>query len=52
MFAGIGFQLGSRVEEIDAWTGPISTGVIGLIVLAYIVRVIFWRPQKAEQPAE
>lgn len=45
IFAGIGFQLGARVKEIDAWTGPLSTGVIGLIVLVYIVRVIFWRPQ-------
>jgi membrane protein DedA with SNARE-associated domain len=43
-FAGIGFQLGSRFEDIDAWTGPISTGVIGLIALIYIVRVIVWRP--------
>ncbi|MFN3473777.1 MAG: DedA family protein [Blastomonas sp.] len=44
VFAGIGFQLGSRFEDIDAWTGPISTAVIGLIALVYLVRVIFWRP--------
>ncbi len=49
VFAGIGFQLGSRVEEIDRYTGPISTGVIGLIVVAYVVRVIFWRPEKGDR---
>jgi membrane protein DedA with SNARE-associated domain len=43
-FAGIGFQLGARVEEIDAWTGPISTGVIVIIVVVYVLRVIVWRP--------
>jgi len=45
VFAGIGFQLGSRIEEIDRYTGPISTGVIVLIIGAYLVRVIFWRPE-------
>ena len=48
LFAGIGFQLGARIEEIDAWTGPISTVVIVIILVAYIVRVIFWRPHKAD----
>lgn len=43
-FAGIGFQLGARVEEIDAWTGPISTSVIVIIVVVYVLRVIVWRP--------
>lgn len=43
-FAGIGFQLGARVEKIDAWTGPISTGVIVIIVVVYVLRVIVWRP--------
>lgn len=52
IFAGIGFQLGARVKDIDAWTGPISTAVIGLIVLVYLVRVIFWRPEGEQEPAE
>lgn len=46
IFAGIGFQLGARVEEIDAWTGPISTGVIVIIVVVYVLRVIVWRPDE------
>ncbi|WP_373488000.1 DedA family protein [Blastomonas sp.] len=45
VIAGIGFQLGRRVEQIDQYTGPVSTGIIGLIVVAYAVRVIFWRPK-------
>lgn len=49
LFAGIGFQLGARIEEIDRYTGPISTGVIVLIVVAYVVRVIFWRHEKSDQ---
>ena len=44
VFASIGYQLGARFEEIDKYTGPASTAVIGIIVLVYIVRVIFWRP--------
>lgn len=47
LFAGIGFQLGAKVKEIDQYTGPISTGVIALIVLVYLVRVAIWRPEKA-----
>lgn len=46
LFAGVGFQLGARVEEIDAWTGPISTGVIIVILVVYVIRVIVWRPHK------
>ncbi len=52
LFAGIGFQLGSRFDEIDAWTGPISTAVIAIILLAYVVRVIFWRPERRKEPAD
>jgi membrane protein DedA with SNARE-associated domain len=52
VFAGIGFQLGSRVEEIDRYTGPISTGVIVLIFAVYALRVIFWRPEGTKLPVE
>lgn len=44
-FAGIGFQLGARVEQIDRYTGPVSLAVIAIIVLTYGVRVLVWRPQ-------
>ena len=44
VFAGIGYQLGARFEEIDKYTGPASTAVIGIIILVYVIRVIFWRP--------
>ncbi len=49
LFAGVGFQLGARVEEIDAWTGPISTGVIIVILVVYVIRVIVWRPHPEPQ---
>ena len=43
-----GYQLGLRVEGIEAWLGPVSWAVIGLIVLVYIYRVIFWRPHQQD----
>ena len=52
VFAGIGFQLGAQVDEIDQYTGPASLAIIGLIVVMYLVRVIFWRPESGKRPVE
>ena len=41
--AGTGYFLGSQFEEIDQWLGPISTGIIVLIVLGYLWRLVTWR---------
>ncbi len=44
-----GYQLGAHVANINDYLGPISTGVVVLIVVFYIYRVIFWRPFVAEK---
>jgi membrane protein DedA with SNARE-associated domain len=41
--AGGGYFLGSQFEDIEAWLGPLSTGVITLIVLTYVWRVLTWK---------
>jgi membrane protein DedA with SNARE-associated domain len=38
-----GYLLGSHVENVDAILGPLSSGIIVLIVLAYIWRQLTWR---------
>ena len=43
--AGAGYFLGSQVEDVERWLGPISTTIIALIVLFYLWRVITWRPK-------
>ena len=38
-----GYALGSRFENINAILGPLSTGIIAAIVLAYVWRQLTWR---------
>ncbi|MEZ5708659.1 MAG: DedA family protein [Blastomonas sp.] len=40
---GIGYQLGSRIEEIDAITGPLSVAIIAVIVIVYVWRWLGWK---------
>lgn len=41
-----GYQLQQNVDHIEDYLGPVSLGVIGLIVLVYVWRIIFWRPKE------
>lgn len=41
--AGTGYFLGSQFEEIDKWLGPVSTGIIVIIVLGYLWRLLTWQ---------
>ena len=43
--AGAGYFLGSQFEQIDKWLGPISTGIIVLIVAGYLWRLLTWKPK-------
>lgn len=43
--AGAGYFLGSQVADIDRWLGPISTGVIVVIVALYLWRLLTWKPK-------
>lgn len=40
-----GHMLGSRFEEVDRWIGPVSTGIMAVLVLWYGVRVVTWKPR-------
>jgi membrane protein DedA with SNARE-associated domain len=41
-----GYELQQNVDDIEQYIGPLSLGVIGLIVLVYAWRIIFWRPRE------
>lgn len=43
--AGVGYFLGSQFAEVEKWLGPISTAVIAGIVLAYLWRLVTWKPK-------
>jgi len=36
--------LGSHFRRIDDYLGPVTTAAVGLIVIAYVWRLIRWRP--------
>ena len=46
--AGVGYFLGTRFEDVERWLGPLSTGIIALILLGYLWRLWRWRPKVAE----
>lgn len=39
-----GYQLEQNVTDIEKYLGPISFGVIGLLLAAYLWRIVFWKP--------
>jgi membrane protein DedA with SNARE-associated domain len=42
--AGAGYALGSQFNEVEKILGPLSTLIIGLIVVGYVWRLIRWKP--------
>jgi len=40
-----GYALGQQFEDVERYLGPISTGVIVVLVLVYVWRVITWKPR-------
>jgi len=44
-----GYALGRRFEAIDKVLGPLSTGIIVFLVLAYIWRQLTWRKRHPEE---
>jgi membrane protein DedA with SNARE-associated domain len=45
--AAAGYLLGDRFEGVEKYMGPVSTAIIGALVLAYIWRVIRFKPERA-----
>lgn len=46
VLAMAGYKLGQNFDRIDEFVGPVSTAIIVLILVAYVWRLIFWRPAK------
>jgi membrane protein DedA with SNARE-associated domain len=43
ILAGAGLWLGLRFKALEQWTGPAAAALTGVIVIAYLYRVITWR---------
>jgi membrane protein DedA with SNARE-associated domain len=41
-----GYLLGQNYTEVDRYLGPVSTGIIVVLVLWYLFRVITWKPRR------
>lgn len=50
LLATTGYLLGQNYTEVDKYLGPVSTGVIVVLVLWYLFRVITWKP--SPRPAD
>ncbi|OWK33710.1 DedA family protein [Sphingomonas dokdonensis] len=44
MLAAAGLLLGSHFDQLDRYVGPFAVGTTVLIVLAYVYRVVTWKP--------
>ena len=44
LLAVAGYVLGQNYTEVDKYLGPVSTGVIAVLVLYYLYRVFTWKP--------
>jgi len=55
LLAGAGYLLGKNYEAVEAYVGPVSNVVLGLIVIVYIYRVVTFEAKgepDASEPSE
>ncbi len=55
LLAGAGYLLGKNYEAVEAYVGPVSNVVLGLIVIIYIYRVVTFEAKDepdASEPSE
>lgn len=45
ILVGVGFWLGANFDSIEHWVAPIVSGIIALLVAAYLWRVFTWKPR-------
>ena len=45
ILAGAGYDLGTNFHELDRFIGPAAIGIMVVIALAYLWRVITWKPR-------
>lgn len=41
-----GHALGAQYERVGSFLGPVSSGIVAVIVLGYLVRVVRWSPTR------
>jgi membrane protein DedA with SNARE-associated domain len=46
-----GYIMGKRFQEIDTYVGPLAFIVMGAIAVAYVWRLVRWRPNEALLPS-
>jgi membrane protein DedA with SNARE-associated domain len=46
LLASAGYMLGQRYTLVDEYLGPVSTGIVAVIVLWYLFRVATWKPSR------
>ena len=46
ILVGVGFWLGTNFETIDHWIAPMVTGIVVLALVAYLWRVVTWKPRE------
>lgn len=47
LLAGAGYLLEDRYRQVAAYLNPVSNAILGLLVLAYLYRVLTFRPRSA-----
>ncbi|KQQ91122.1 DedA family protein [Aureimonas sp. Leaf324] len=47
-----GYLLAQQYELVDQYIGPVSNGVIAIVVLIYVYRVITFKPSKRSRPID
>ena len=45
ILAGAGYYLGRNFSDLEKYTGPVATGTLGIVLIAYVWRVIVWKPR-------
>lgn len=45
-----GWFLGARIGQIDRYLGPVTWAVVVIAIIAYVWRVMTWRPTKGAEP--
>jgi membrane protein DedA with SNARE-associated domain len=45
ILAGAGYYLGKNFGDLEKYTGPVATGTLAIVAIAYIWRVMTWKPR-------
>lgn len=45
ILAGAGYYLGRNFNDLEKYTGPVATGTLAIVGVAYLWRVITWKPR-------